>query len=322
MVSIVIPVYQISGFIERCIRSVMAQTYTDIECVIVDDGSGDDSIVKCEHLIEEYKGPVRFKILHHSENRGLSAARNTGTDTARGEYVYYLDGDDEITPDCIEKLVLIAQEHPEAEMIQGNSVMIPNDRRFRVHVDRRMPNYLSSNGEIVRYYHKHWIPTSAWNKLIKRSFMKENDLAFKEGLVYEDLHWMFFVMKHIENIRTCKDVTYHYYVRPDSIVKATDKDTLGKSYSMIYGDILNELTPGCEREELNCYVEGFCRCYLNYAKETPEFVNLYRQYHGLTKKYDCRLSRLKLSIVAMLDKMPFGLVLLQWMKDVKTALDS
>ena len=322
MVSIVIPVYQISDYIERSIRSVMAQSYFDIECIIVDDGTGDDSIEKCERLVKGYDGPIRFLIIRHEVNMGLSAARNTGIDVATGDYIYFLDGDDEITPDCIEKLVLIAREHPDVEMIQGNSVMIPNDKRIRVHVDRRMPEQLSSNGEIVRYYHKHWIPTSAWNKLIKRSFLKDSDLVFKEGLVYEDLHWMFFVMKHIENIRICKDVTYHYYVRPDSIVKATDKDTLGKSYSMIYGDILNGLTLRREREELNCYVEGFCRCYLNYGQEMPEFSNLYRQYLKLTKKYDCQASRAKLSTVALFGKMPFGLVLLQKMKDVKTALNS
>ena len=78
-VSIIIPVFNVSEYIERCIKSVMNQTYSDIECLIVDDATLDDSIEKCERLIVEYKGPIKFSILHHQKNRGLSAARNTGT---------------------------------------------------------------------------------------------------------------------------------------------------------------------------------------------------------------------------------------------------
>ena len=91
MVSVVIPVYQVSGYIERCIRSVMAQTFTDIECIIVDDASQDDSIEKCERLIGEYDGPIRFRILRHKENRGLSAARNTGAKAATGEWIFFIE---------------------------------------------------------------------------------------------------------------------------------------------------------------------------------------------------------------------------------------
>jgi glycosyltransferase involved in cell wall biosynthesis len=123
MVSVIVPVYQVSDYVERCIRSVMAQTYTDIECIIVDDATRDDSIDKCEALIKEYDGPIQFRIIHHEQNRGLSVARNTGFDAANGEYVYFLDSDDYITPDCIEKLVSVVKDDPTIEMVQGNSLM-------------------------------------------------------------------------------------------------------------------------------------------------------------------------------------------------------
>lgn len=105
MVSVVIPVYQVSDYIERCIRSVMEQSYADIECIIVDDATIDDSIAKCERLIKMYNGPIEFRILHHKYNCGISAARNTGTDAATRDYMFYLDSDDVITQDCIEKLI-------------------------------------------------------------------------------------------------------------------------------------------------------------------------------------------------------------------------
>ena len=84
-VSIIIPVYNVSAYIERCIKSVINQTYYDIECIIVDDATPDDSITKCEQMIAAYDVPIRFSILHHQQNRGLSAARNTGTEVATGE---------------------------------------------------------------------------------------------------------------------------------------------------------------------------------------------------------------------------------------------
>ena len=128
LVSVIIPVYQVTDYVERCLKSVMSQTYTDIECIIVDDKTQDDSIEKCERLIEVYnnnlkldgKGRIRFKILHHEVNRGLSAARNTGTQAATGEYLYYLDSDDYISADCIETLIAPFKEHASLEMVQGN----------------------------------------------------------------------------------------------------------------------------------------------------------------------------------------------------------
>lgn len=318
MLSVIIPVYQVSDYIERCIRSVMAQTYTDIECVIVDDATQDDSIVKCENLIREYDGPIQFRIVHHEVNRGLSAARNTGTLHATGDYVYYLDGDDEITLECIEKLVSIAYKHPEAEMIQGNSVIIPKDRRVKIHIDKRVPCSLTSNQEITSCYHKHWIPTSAWNKLIKKSFLIRNNLMFKEGVVYEDLLWMFYVVKHLKYIFFCKDITYHYYIRPGSIVTATNTETVGNSYLTIYDAILNDLTPERERLELDGYVEGFCNRYMTFRKVVPGFDGLYRLYVEQTKRYGCRLARIKLTVSNFMVGIPMGLKVLQALNDTKT----
>ena len=83
-VSIIVPIYNVSEYIERCIKSVMAQTYTDIECILVDDCTPDNSVAICEHMVAEYHGPITFKILHHEHNRGLSAARNTGLKSSEG----------------------------------------------------------------------------------------------------------------------------------------------------------------------------------------------------------------------------------------------
>ena len=320
LVSVIIPVYQVSAYVERCLLSVMNQTYQSIECIIVDDCSIDDSIAKCERLIESYQGPIKFKILHHERNRGLSAARNTGTKAATGDYLYYLDSDDEITPDCLEKLVTIAQKYPEAEIVHGNSIMIPADKRVKIHLDKRLPDLLVNNKDISVCYHKHWIPTSAWNKLIKRTFIIDNGLFFKEGVIYEDLLWMFFVVKHLSCVCFCRDITYHYYMREGSIVNSTKCKVEGDSFLLIYNTILNNLTPSHKQIELNGYVEGFCKRYLKYRKLVPMFEVLYLLYIEKTRQYKCRRSYLKLKAAKMMTRIPKGDCILQTMKDVKTLI--
>ena len=93
-ISVIIPVYQVSDYVERCLRSVMQQTYSHFECILVDDATEDDSIGKCERMIAEYEGDISFRILHHQQNRGLSAAHNTGIDAAKGDYLLFVDSDD------------------------------------------------------------------------------------------------------------------------------------------------------------------------------------------------------------------------------------
>ena len=302
MVSVIIPVYQVSDYIERCIRSVMSQTTTDIECIIVDDATEDDSIVKCERLIKEYndnvnldhnldhnldgKGRIRFKILHHEMNRGLSAARNTGTKAATGEYVFYLDSDDEMTPDCMEKMMLMAEKYPEAEMVIGGHQTIENGN-VKSFLKSELPDYVASNEKIVSLYYNQSISSFAWNRLMKRSFIEEHQLYFIEGIIYEDDIWMFNVIKHLSLLAVINEVTYHYCKRPGSITTSHYELRKGESFIIIYSEILNNLTSGRENKDLERYVAGFCKCYLDYKSSIPEYHHLHRVYRECSKLYDC-----------------------------------
>lgn len=181
-VSIIVPVYNVSAYIERCIKSVMCQLFTgSMECIIVDDCTTDDSIEKCKVLISAYDGPIVFKILHHDKNRGLSAARNTGTMDANGEYIYYLDSDDEIVPNTIELLYAEVKKHPGVEMVQGKVKSIPTeeyyDMSFLDDID-----YIEDNNWIRYHYYKlnEKLPTTAWNKLVLKEFIIKNSLFLKK----------------------------------------------------------------------------------------------------------------------------------------------
>ena len=122
IVSIIIPVYKVEAYIERCLLSVMRQTYHDsaFECILVDDCSPDNSILIAQKLINGYHGIIDFKIIRNDKNRGLSVARNRGMEQVSGKYLFFLDSDDYLREDCLQVMLEIAAVHPDAEMIMGN----------------------------------------------------------------------------------------------------------------------------------------------------------------------------------------------------------
>lgn len=309
-VSVVIPVYQVSDCVERCITSVMAQTYQDIECILVDDATKDDSIDKCERLIAEYSGRIKFEILHHEENKGLSAARNTGIKVATGDFVFFLDSDDEITSECIENLMTLAQKYPDAEIVVGNTLVVKDGSPERVWIKEETPELICPNETIVDYYHKRAIPNAAWNKLIKRSFIEKHSLYFEEGIIHEDILWMFYVVKYLPVVALVKEVTSFYHIRRGSISTSTDEYTEGRDYGFIYGDMLHHLTSGRENKELNRYVNDFCKCYLKHKAMIPAYKDLHRRYAKSAWRYGCWYVYMVLIIVAVISRLgnPMGIL--------------
>ena len=285
-VSVIIPVYQVSDYVERCLESVMSQTYTDIECIIVDDATKDDSIVKCERIIKEYDGPIRFRIIHHERNRGLPAARNTGTKAATGDYLYYLDSDDYISPDCIKMLMEPFKEDNALEMVQGNCLVMHDGVEKIVYNGPKL--HLNNNFDVrVHYLSYHHIYISVWNRLLKRSFVEKNGLYCKEGIIHEDHLWMFYLMKCLQKAYLCDAITYYHPIRPGSIVTSTDKRTEGNSFRIIFDDILHHLTPDQEKFELQNYLYMFCKRYLSFVGDVPTLHETAKLYRKRAKQYDC-----------------------------------
>lgn len=285
-VSVIIPVYNVSDYIERCIRSVMNQTYSDIECIIVDDATPDDSIVKSERMIAAYHGPIRFSILHHQKNRGLSAARNTGTDAATGEYIYYLDSDDEIIVDCIEKLIQPMIEDDTIEMVQGMHLDEKDGYEYIFH-EQKYPITIKNNEEVYQEYYKSQnLMSLAWNKLIKRSFLISNNLYFREGLLHEDILWFFYVKKYLNKVFLSTAITYIYHRRHTSITMLGLRN-MGNCYLVINQDIFNNLTAGREKIELRGSLRGFCEAYCAYSNEVPAFKDTYRLYLQQARRNGC-----------------------------------
>ena len=283
--------YNVAPYVERCLLSVMQQTRPAEECLIINDASTDSSVALCERLIANYDGPTRFTILHHDHNRGLSAARNTGTDAATGTYIYYVDSDDEMTTDCLEKLAAPVEHDDSIEMVMGdyridNSAMIGWKYQLIRKLGTPQPRFmqdtpleLKSNEEIREWFYSGKIlrPVNVWNKLLKLSFIKEYQLYNKEGLLYEDGLWTYYLMRCLCHASFVHDVTYLHYRRPGSICTGTKNEELLRHRGNIYREIAEKIVPGERLEEtMHCH-KDFCQFYID-AHDNPDFQFAYKSF--------------------------------------------
>lgn len=262
-ITVIIPAHNVAAYIERCIQSVMVQTRPCTECIIVDDASTDDGIAKCERLIAGYQDATRFIILHHEKNRGVSAARNTGFAAATGDYIFYLDSDDEMTPDCLEKLSEPILQDGSIEMVLGNYDLISDGHPLSDQNHKYLPERnLASKEENRRFFFSsESYPVVAWNKLLKRRFLEENQLLFIEGLLFEDEPWTFLMMKFLSHVYLVPDITLLHYKRPHSITTCIEKEEYVHNYAIIYKGIASRFTPGEEAKEAAYYESAFHHLY-------------------------------------------------------------
>ena len=215
-ISIVIPVYNVAPYIAECIQSVMNQTWQgDMECILVDDCGTDDSMTVVGMKLKDYNGKIDFKIVHHQQNRGLSAARNSGIEAVTGDYVYFLDSDDEITPDCIERLTRPMNGEKTFDLVVGDYRITGSDMP--------KPPLLLQDGcslyreDVLHSYRKgEWYMLSV-NKLYRVGFLKSNHLLFLEGIIHEDELWSFQVACLAQSMYAVGSETYIYKVREGSI---------------------------------------------------------------------------------------------------------
>ncbi len=207
-ISIIVPVYNVEPYIHKCVDSILAQTYSNIEVILVDDGSPDN----CGIICDEYAEKDDRVVVIHKENGGLSDARNAGIDKATGEYIGFVDSDDYIAPDMYEKLYKSLKEN-NAEIAVCNVVKVIDDTYdySSVQSDTVMSgrDFLFNPPPNV-----HW--TVAWNKLyIKNIF---NNLRYPKGRLYEDTFVIHKVMLHTKCVVCLSDRLYYYVNRSGSIM--------------------------------------------------------------------------------------------------------
>lgn len=210
-VSVIVPIYNVEKYLRKCIETLVSQTLQDIQIILVNDGSKDNSIQIIKEFLEKY--PQKIVYLE-KENGGLSDARNFAIPHATGEYLAFLDADDYVELDIYEKMYELAKKE--------NSDMVECDFYWEY------PNKIKKDiGKI--YYTKEEmlekIRVVAWNKLIKREVLEKSKIQFPKGYRYEDIEFTYKLIPSLDKVSFLKEPCVHYIQRQNSISNSQDERT-------------------------------------------------------------------------------------------------
>lgn len=214
-VSIIIPVYNVSKYIARCLTSALEQTWEELEIILVNDCTPDDSVDVIKQVLTSSPRKEIVTLLKHPRTLGPSAGRNTGIRKATGDYLLFLDSDDYLPSDGIEKLAKAALEY-KVDFVIGNYEVTGNSRWSPPM--SLQTGLLADNDQVMSTYAKDLWYVMVWNKLIKRNFIYEENLFFQEGIVHEDDLWSFMMASKAKNAYVVNEVTYYYYTHFNSIM--------------------------------------------------------------------------------------------------------
>lgn len=204
-VSVIVPVYKVGRFIEKCAASLFSQTLQDVEFIFVDDASPDDSIYLLKKCIQEYpQRKEQIKILTHDVNKGLPAARNTGLAAAIGEYIFHCDSDDFVEPDMLEQLYNTAQE-TDADIVWCDWFLsFEHSERYM-----RQPGYTTPT-DALKAMLAGTMKFNVWNKLAKKSLYMDNGITFPAGYAMGEDMTMMLLFIHAQSVTYLPQAFYHY----------------------------------------------------------------------------------------------------------------
>ena len=248
-VSIIVPVYNVEKYIVRCLDSIKHQTMVNnIELILVDDCGNDKSMYLAKKYLSE-QTVLNYKILCHSKNKGLSEARNTGISEATGDYLFFLDSDDEISNDCIECLIK-PTVHRDYDIVVGNYVSIGGKVECELRITQ---GEIIGNDTILKEFINNSWYAMVWNKLYRRNFIYENMLIFKQGVIHEDELFSFNVSLYAESMYIVLTETYKYYINSESIMNSMVYKKHYNSWAIILLEMVNRAKAIGKYEDYNVY---------------------------------------------------------------------
>lgn len=233
--SIIVPIYNVESTLERCIRSIVQQSFTDFELLLVDDGTPDNS----GHIADELaSNDERIRVFHKS-NGGLSDARNYGIDRAKGEYITFVDSDDELAPDTLQPLMQVLSEQTDIDILEypvterkgrpDEHVFMPENRMFESPLE-----WLADKG-----FSHCWV----WNKIFRATLF--DNVHFKKGKKYEDVYLIGDMLGICHNIVTTQRGMYIYHWNDTGIVAQNNMHLLLEAQL----SVVNELNINIKRSK-------------------------------------------------------------------------
>ena len=231
IISVIVPVYKVEKYLNRCVKSIVNQTHKNLEIILVDDGSPD----KCPNMCEEWsKRDCRIKVIH-KQNGGLSDARNEGLKIATGKFIGFVDSDDWIAPEMYERL-LNAIVADKSDIAQCNVKMVwENNLHSRILLQ---PNncVLKREEAQLELLNESKLKQPVWNKLYKKDVIK--GISFEKGKYHEDVFWSFQAIGKARSVSVIDYIGYYYWQHGESI--------MGEKYSL---KRLDAVEGKCNRQE-------------------------------------------------------------------------
>lgn len=233
LVTIIVPVFNVEKYIKKCILSLVHQTYSNIEFLIINDCTEDNSINILKDLLDIFpEKKKQFTIINHTVNKGLPSARNTGLKLAKGDFIFHCDSDDWMEPNTIESLIFIAEKE--------NSDIIYSDWFLTFNKNERYMKQSnnSSNLECVKAILEGKMRFNVWNKLVKKSLYYDNNISFPDGLGMGEDMTMIKLFCCAQKISYIPKAYYHYMqINPNAFTKKFSE----KSYKDLIKNTLNTI---------------------------------------------------------------------------------
>lgn len=250
-ISIIVPVYKVEKYLSRCLDSIVAQTFTDWECILVDDGSPDSSGKICDEYAEN---DSRFKVIHKA-NGGVSSARNVGLDVAKGEWIGFVDADDWIEKQTYEVAIKTAEEN-KVQIVQWNSWTVDENGNKKSFYDAGIlrKGFFTSE-DCCTYFHG-----SMWNKIVSKKLFCSTKIRFNENITHcEDRIVAFKCYMSVSKCYQLDDFLYNYFQRSDSALHSLTKEKVLQEKCGI--EIMEKFVPEDMRKKLRKLLMNFkCAC--------------------------------------------------------------
>jgi glycosyltransferase involved in cell wall biosynthesis len=277
-ISIIVPIYNVELYLVKCIESILTQSFTDFELILVNDGSKDN----CGRICDEYtKKDNRIKVIH-KKNGGLSDARNAGIQISSGQYIGFVDSDDWIEPEMFEKLYKLCLEKNADVSTCSIYIWDNGEKRHRWGATNKI-RVFDSRTAIQKMYNEKLSGFSAWNKLYKKSIF--NNIKFPKGRVYEDAAIMYRVYDCANKIVFLDTPLYNYNYRNSSITRSGFSEKrfdMVLNYFEAYSYMEKKYPEMCERLD-SIYFSTLRNMLVDLINDKYFFENY---------KYVCKISKL------------------------------
>lgn len=248
--SIIVPCYNVQDYLEKCINSILIQTYQKFEIILIDDGATDSTPALCDRFASL---DCRIRV-YHKENGGLSDARNFGMDKSNGDYFVFVDSDDFISPNALEYFATILLKS-RSDVLLTRLTEYCDD--YILEKDMEMSNYFSNEVTVEKALQWEMKKSNdAWpaqKKIVSSGFVKRNNLRFLKGFLHEDVDWSSRVMMHAEKFEICTETWYYHRIKREGSITNTISpkriiDVIEMSERLINSDEMHSISD--ERREI------------------------------------------------------------------------